>query len=368
MNGTEAVSPQITIVVPVFREAVNIRPLVQELEKALDGRSWEVVFVDDNSPDGTISEIRDLARSDARVRGLRRIGRRGLSGAVIEGALSSSAEFIAVMDGDLQHDETRLGTMIDAVASGSCDIAVGSRHVEGGDNAGLAGAWRHMLSDSGIRLARFFLPVQLNDPMSGFFVLRQSFFDAVAPRLSGQGFKILLDVILSAPAAPAVREIPCVFRPRLAGESKLDILVLFQFLGLFTDRIFRGWLPVRFLTFATVGAVGIGVNLGVMSCLNAAGMALAPARLCGTLTAMVSNYLLDNTFTFRDRRLKGVRFLAGLAGFMLVSALGLASDIGVSRLLYTEEAGHWHRARAAGALAGVVWNYAVSSVLIWRMK
>ena len=144
-------------------------------------------------------EVRRIARHDARVRCIRRIGRRGLASAVIEGALSSSADYVAVIDGDLQHDETRLPVMLAALQTGDYDMAVASRHVEGGDNAGLGGRWRHMLSDGGIRLAQAFLPVRLTDPMSGFFMLPRPLFEELARDLNGQGFKILLDLVLSRP-------------------------------------------------------------------------------------------------------------------------------------------------------------------------
>lgn len=219
--STETVvkGPDISVVVPCYNESANVAPLVKALEQALTGRRWEVIFVDDNSPDHTSQRVRDLARNDARVRGICRIGRRGLSSAVIEGALSSSAQVVAVMDGDLQHDESRLGALIDAVLNNTCDVAVGSRHVEGGNNAGLANAWRHVLSDGGIWLAQRVLPVKLTDPMSGFFALRQETFAAIAPRLSGTGFKILLDLLLSAPKPLRVQEVPCGFRPRVAGKA-----------------------------------------------------------------------------------------------------------------------------------------------------
>ncbi|MBV1836962.1 glycosyltransferase family 2 protein [Acetobacter estunensis] len=360
-------TPDITVVVPCYREAANVRPLVEALTQALTGRDWEVVFVDDNSPDGTIEVVRQLAQTNWRVRGISRIGRRGLSTAVIEGALSSSAPYIAVMDGDLQHDESRLGAMIDKLAAGECDIVVGSRHVEGGDNSGLANAWRHALSDGGIRLAQMMMPVKLGDPMSGFFALRRDMFVKTAPRLSGAGFKILMDLILSAPEPVRVEEVPCVFRPRLAGESKLDFLVLLQFLALILDKLFRGWLPIRFIAFALVGAVGVVVNILVMEALRLGGAGFGGAQSVGTIVAMLTNFWLDNTFTYRDRRLKGARMWGGLIVFLLVCSIGAWANIGVATLfLGTGE--DWSSASAAGAVIGVVWNYAVSSTLIWRSK
>jgi len=369
-------SPRISVVVPCYKERANIRPLVAALDVALAGHEWEVVFVDDDSPDGTSDEIRAVAAEDARVRGLTRIGRRGLSSAVIEGVLSSSAELIAVMDGDLQHDETRLPVMLDAVADGRCDIAVGSRHVQGGDSAGLSSAWRHRLSEGGIRLAqRWFLPREdgapLGDPMSGFFACRRALFVRSAPFLSGAGFKILLDLILSAPRAtgakPRVLEVPARFRPRLAGESKLDVLVLVQFGVMLIDKGTRGLLPLRFLAFGAVGLAGVVVNLAVLDLARLAGASFGEAQTVGTIAAMIANFVLNNAITYRDRRLRGVRLWSGLALFMLVCGVGAVANIGIARTLYEAHKG-WQPAGAAGAAIGVVWNYAVSSTLIWRRR
>ncbi|MBB3882299.1 glycosyltransferase [Acetobacter oeni] len=366
-TGERAGSPEITVVVPCYREADNVRPLVSALEIALAGRDWEVIFVDDNSPDGTIEVIRQLAWANWRVRGISRIGRRGLSSAVIEGALASSARFIAVMDGDLQHDQTRLGTMVDVLAQDRCDIVIGSRHVEGGDNAGLANAWRHALSNGGIRLAQMMLPVHVGDPMSGFFALRRDLFVRTAPCLSGQGFKILMDLILSAPEKVRVEEIPCTFHPRAAGESKLDAVVLLQFVDLILEKLFRGWLPLRFIGFATVGITGVGVNLIVMMLLRFVGMDFGPAQVISTLIAITSNFWLDNKLVYSDRRLRGMGLLGGFLVFLLVSAVGAWANIGIVQLFRAKGEG-LGQASAVGAIIGVVWNYAVSSTLIWKTR
>jgi len=301
-------TPTLTIVVPCYNERPNVVQLVAKLDAALFGIAWEVVFVDDNSPDGTTAEVRRIAQTDPRVLCIRRVGRRGLSSAVIEGALSSSAQFVAVIDGDLQHDETRLPDMLAALQTGNYDLAVGSRHLEGGDNSGLANRWRHALSDGGIRLAQMFMPVRLSDPLSGFFMLPRPLFEQLATNLTGQGFKILLDLALGSPAPLRVIEIPCVFRERVAGESKLDALVLVQFAGLLLDKVFGGLLPLRFISFALVGALGVVVHLAVLTAvLKLAGISFESAQAIATVVAMVFNFQLNNEITYRDQRLRGPR-------------------------------------------------------------
>jgi len=340
--------------------------MIASLDKALASLAWEVVFVDDDSPDGTASLARDMARADPRVRCIRRVGRRGLSSAVIEGALSSSADFVAVIDGDLQHDETRLPVMLAALQAGA-DLAVGSRHVEGGDSAGLSSPLREKLSSAGIRIARSVTRTQLSDPMSGFFMLRRSLFEALASRLTGQGFKILLDLVLASPSPLKITEIPYKFRPRTAGESKLDALVLAQFAGLLIDKALRGTVPLRFITFALVGAFGVLINLAVLELARRAGIGFGAAQALGTVIAMIANFWLNNQLTYRAQRLKGRHVWRGLLLFLAVCGLGAIANIGIARALYAEN-GSDIVSGAAGAAVGVVWNYAVSATLVWRVR
>jgi dolichol-phosphate mannosyltransferase len=358
----------LTIVVPCYNERPNVAPLVAALDAALTGIAWEVVFVDDDSPDGTAAEARRLGRLDGRVRCIRRVGRRGLSSAVVEGALASSALFVAVIDGDLQHDETRLPVMLEALRSGQYDLAVASRHVAGGDAAGLASRWRHMLSDAGTTLAHRFLPVKLSDPMSGFFMLPRALFEQLAPALTAQGFKILLDLVLSAEAPLRVIEVPAEFRKRLAGESKLDVLVLTQFAGLLVDKALGGLLPLRFVSFAAVGLLGVVVNLLVLIAgRDELGLSFGMAQLAGTLVAMVFNFQLNNQITYRDQRLRGPRLWRGLLLFLVVCGIGAAANVGIARVLYQAHT-YWTLAGGIGAVIGVVWNYAVSATLVWRAR
>ncbi len=369
MTGLPVVSvPVVSVIVPSFNERPNVRPMIDKLDAALAGVAWEVIYVDDNSPDGTAQEVRRIAQTDARVRCIRRVGRRGLASAVIEGALSSSASYVAVIDGDLQHDETRLPVMLAALRGGGYDLAVASRYVEGGDSAGLSSRWRHLLSDSGIWLAQAFLPVRLTDPMSGFFMLPRPLFEDLARGLNGQGFKILLDLVLSSRVPLRVLEVPARFRERAAGESKMDALVLVQFAGLLLDKVSGGVLPLRFFSFAMVGALGILVHLAVLGTLRQSTMfGFETDQTLATLVAMVFNFQLNNAVTYRDQQLKGRRLWRGLLLFMAVCGLGGIANVGIAQMLY-ERHTTWTIAGGIGAMIGVVWNYAVSATLVWRSR
>jgi dolichol-phosphate mannosyltransferase len=361
-------APDLTVVVPCYNERPNVAPLIEKLDATLFGIAWEVVFVDDNSPDGTTAEVRRIAQTDPRVRCIRRIVRRGLASAVIEGALSSSAQYVAVIDGDMQHDETKLPQMLAALRTGRYDLAVGSRHAEGGDASGLTNRWRHVLSDGGIWLAQLFLPVRLTDPMSGYFMLPRPLFEQLAAGLTGQGFKILVDLALSSPAPLRVIEIPFHFHERVAGESKLDALVLTQFAGLLLDKVFGGLLPLRFISFALVGGLGVVVHLAVLTMLlKLTGQGFEAAQAIATLVAMVFNFQLNNEITYRDQRLRGPALWRGLLLFMLVCGVGAVANVGIANILYESHTA-WSIAGAIGAVIGVVWNFAVSATLVWRAR
>jgi dolichol-phosphate mannosyltransferase len=359
--------PQLSVVVPTFNERENVTALFQRLETTLAAVAWEVIFVDDNSPDGTWNVVRDLARRDSRVRCIRRIGRRGLSGACIEGILASSAPCAAVIDADLQHDETQLPKMLALLQEGSADLVVGSRYVEGGSadsfNKQRAGA-----SALATEVAKRVLRVQIADPMSGFFMIRRDRFEELAPQLSTQGFKILLDIVATARGNLRIVEIPYSFGSRLHGESKLDSMVALDFLGLVLAKLTHDLVSLRFLLFATVGSIGLVVHFAALFiALEGFGLPFPQAQACGALLAMTSNFILNNFLTYRDQRLKGLAILRGLLLFYLVCGVGLAANVGVAFSVYDQDP-IWWLAGAAGALMGVVWNYAMSGLFVWRRR
>lgn len=354
----------LSIVVPTFNEAANVPLLVGALSRALGEIAWEVIFVDDDSPDGTAAEVRQLAQTDGRVRCVRRIGRRGLAGAAIEGILSSSAVYVAVMDGDLQHDESLLPRMLDQLHAGA-DIVVASRFAgEGTASAGFS-ALRLRASEAATGFARRLLGIEVRDPLSGYFMMKRELFDDVAPRLSTQGFKLLLDILASGSRKLSAVEVPMRFRPRAHGTSKLDSLVALEYLSLVVAKLSRDWLSLRFIAFAIVGALGVGVHLLALHALLAAGLSFAPAQTTAAYAAMTSNFFLNNAFTYRDRRLAGWRMLRGLLSFYAVCSIGVVANVGAGQLVH-ERLAAWWVAGLAGALMGAVFNYVATSLFTWR--
>ncbi len=358
---------ELSIVVPVFNERANVGRLVECLDDALAGVAWEVIFVDDDSPDETARAVQDLAESDGRVRCVHRIGRRGLSTACIEGMLASCAPYLAVMDGDLQHDERILPQMLRLLRDDECEIAVGSRYVDGGG----VGTWnekRASQSRLATKIARRVLKADLSDPMSGFFMLKRDVLDRCVRQLSGIGFKILFDIFASSPAPLRFKEVPYTFRTRSEGESKMDAHAVWDYGMLLLDKLIGRYVPVRFVAFTLVGGIGVGVHLAVVAALYVwRDMGFVPAQAIATYVAMTFNYAVNNVLTYRDRQLKGWGWWRGLVTFTLACSVGALANVGIASYIF-ESQSQWLLAAFAGILVGAVWNYAVTMVYTWNKQ
>ncbi|MBO9574182.1 MAG: glycosyltransferase family 2 protein [Sphingobium sp.] len=359
---------QLAIIVPTFNERQNVGLLVDLVDKALPNIPWEIVFVDDNSPDGTSDTVRELAQGNLRVRVVQRVGRRGLSSACVEGILATSAPYVAIMDADLQHDEAILKDMFERISAGDVDLVVGSRYVEGGS----MGEWsksRQRMSQFATALALKLTKTPISDPMSGFMMMRRDAFMRSLPHLSTIGFKILLDVAASAPTPLRVAEVPYTFRTRQFGESKLDSMVLWEYVQLLLDKMVGHLIPVRFLSFAMVGGFGVVVHFTVLTLLfKALHQSFSTAQTAATVVAITSNFLLNNMFTYRDQRLKGWSLLRGWVTFNLVCAFGAAANVGVADWLFERNSTYWALSALAGIMVSVVWNYVMSAFFTWKKK
>jgi dolichol-phosphate mannosyltransferase len=360
-------APELSIVVPTYNERANIPILVERLAHVLAGCDWEVLFVDDNSPDGTAAVARALGETDGRVRCMRRIGRRGLAGACLEGMLGSQARYLAVMDADLQHDEGLLAAMLERLRGGNCDLVVASRYLGGGSAAGLS-KQRARASRFANMLVHRLLGIGLTDPMSGHFMIRRDAFEPLAPAISSQGFKILLDILATKPGSLRVVELPSSFHERRHGESKLDSKVALDFAALLTAKLTNDAVSARFLLFCLVGTSGLVVHLLVLSlATQLAAIAFGAAQALATVCAITWNFVLNNMFTYRDQRLAGWRFLTGLLRFQVICAIGAVSNVGIATWIYDYDS-RWWLAGLAGALIGTVWNFVVSAALVWRQR
>lgn len=358
-------APELSIVVPTFNEKENISILVEKIKDVMEDEDWEIIFVDDNSPDGTSSTVKELGRQDRRVRGIRRIGRRGLAGACIEGILSSQAEFVAVMDADLQHDESLLTLMLEQAREGS-DLVVASRYIDGGSSSSFSPI-RAKISEWSTWLAKKFLHITLSDPMSGFFMVRRTTVDGIVTNLSSQGYKILLDIVATKKGNLRISELPFVFRNRIHGESKLDSSVAIDFISLIINKLTRGLVSLRFILFSLVGLTGLGLHLLFLSTALSLNLQFEFAQALSTAVIVAWNYMLNNFLTYRDQRLRGIQFFTGLIRFELICSMGIIANVGVASFVYSSDSSWW-LAGIAGAVMGVMWNYLISSVLVWRNR
>jgi dolichol-phosphate mannosyltransferase len=358
---------ELAIVVPTFNERDNVRLLLEKLDVALNGIHWEVIFVDDDSADGTASVARSIARERSNVRVLQRIGRRGLSSACIEGMMATAAPYIAVMDADLQHDETLLPRMLDLLKADSLDLVVASRNTEGG-SVGTFATHRRLISRVGKNLSHFVCKCSISDPMSGFFIVDRRLLDQVVHLLSGISFKILVDILASSPYPVRLKEVPFTFRTRLHGESKLDASNLIEYLFLIADKLLGNYVPVRFVMFTLSGVAGVIVNAATLWVMfRREGKSFGISQATAIFAAMTVNFLMNNWVTYRDQRLTGIRILTGLLWFYLACAIGGVTSYAIATLAY-DRGVVWYIAALLGMTISSVWNYAVSSVFTWRIR
>ncbi len=364
LAGREADAPCLSIIVPTFNESGNIEELLSRISCSLDGVQWEVLVVDDDSPDGTAALVEELGQHDPRVRCLKRVGRRGLSSACLDGMALARGRFFAVIDADLQHDEALLPAMLRVIGAGGHDVVVGSRYLDNGSIP----SWsrrRRILSRGATWLTRALLDVGLTDPMSGFFMLRREVVTRAAGRLTDSGFKLLLDLVASSPASLRMTELPYRFSPRRHGESKLDSRVLWAFLILLlrqlVTRSFGG-----FARFGAIGTSGVLVHLAVLEGAQSLLACSFPlAQTLAVLVSMTSNFTLNNRLTFAAVRLRGKAFIAGLCRFGVLCAVGAVVNVAVADALM-HSTGMRLFAAAAGIIAGAACNYVSTSVLVWR--
>ena len=357
--------PELSIIIPTYNEKENIVELVRRLDAVLSKIDWEAIFVDDNSPDGTADLVRNVSENDGRISCLSRLDRRGLSSACIEGMSLARAPIIAIMDADLQHDESLLPEMYHEFENSDRDIVVGSRYMDGG-GTGEWGALRLLISRAATRMSRMFVPKGLTDPMSGFFMMRREVYLETNARLYGKGFKILLDIFASSERDLSFKEFPYTFRTRNAGESKLSGNVIWDYLEFLLAKKLAPLIPSGFLLFALVGAVGVVVHMAVLWASHRVFM--IPFGFAQTIAigvAMTSNFFMNNAITYRHTPLKGSRIIAGLLSFYGSCAIGAVLNLSLAVFLETNSI-NWLLSGISGGIAGAVWNFTTTKYITWR--
>lgn len=357
----------LSVIVPTLNERGNIPLVVAALTACLRGVKWEAIFVDDDSTDGTAAYVRELAAVNPHIRCIHRIGRSGLSSACIEGMLAASAPYLAVIDADLQHDLTKLPQMLALIRSDELDVVVGSRYVDGGSTGTLSGS-RTFISKFATSISNRFMRDELKDPMSGFFMLHRSLLDRTVRKLTGRGFKILLDIFMSSEKPVRFAEVAYTMRSREVGQSKLDSLVAWEFLLLIVDKVIGRYIPVRFTSFVAVGSIGAVLHLMILGGMTQVfGQAFVAGQLAASIVAMSLNFFLNNMLTYRSSRLRGSKLVYGFISFCVACSLGAFINIVLAKSLF-ENGIVWWLAGLIGAMVGAVWNYAITSTFTWKSK
>jgi dolichol-phosphate mannosyltransferase len=355
-------APSVSVVVPTYNEARNIPMIYDALAHALAGRSWELVVVDDDSPDGTGDTVRALGRQHDNVRCIQRVQERGLCSAVHWGVQAAHGEVIVVMDGALQHEPALIPKMLEALQTGH-DIVAGSRFLEGAAEKGLSDR-RRRLSDWGNRLTNRFLGTALSDPLTGFFATsRRLFLDSI-PLMQADGFKVFFDLVYHNRNV-TIRELPFEFQRRQHGQSKLQLYVLWLLACDILSKLSRGMLPPRLISFVGVGLIGSIFHFSVLYACMGLGSVFWLAQAIATVVAMVFNFTINNVLTYSDDRLRGKAFYKGLLLYSLIASVGIVANVSTAQITYMRLQGHTFIAATTGLVIDVIWRFVVSNRLIW---
>ena len=364
----------LTVVVPTRNEAENVTGLVRGLREGLAGVEFRVVFVDD-STDGTPGVIRGLAEEDGRVTLVHREGadrEGGLSTAVTTGIelFSPESEFTCVMDADGQHPPEKVREMLEVARAGDADVVVASRYARGGSYEGLSGWTRRAVSLGSKGLARvvFKEARKTSDPMTGFFLVRNEAISGIQFRPTG--FKVLLEILVCAPEL-RVAEVPFGFRARTAGVSKASLRQGLEYLTHILSFFWFVPSAGRFWKFAMVGASGVVVNSLVLITLAEVFDAhKVIAWMFAVGLSILSNFLLNNAFTWRDvRHSSRIHFLLRGALAYPVAVMGIGANFAVFYPLLkyvSAEFPFYVIFNFLGILAAPAVNFALSSRLVFK--
>lgn len=352
--------PEVAIIIPTFNEVQNVQQLVPRLTAMLSGLNYEVIFVDDHSPDGTAAAVRSLSAQNGAIRVIERFDRRGLSTAVIEGLMATSAAFGIVMDGDLQHDETLVPAMIREL-QGGCDLVVATRYAYGGST----GDWdrtRKIGSRIVTALGKFMSTAPVSDPMSGFFGVSIAMFRHRAGQLTGRGYKILMDLLCTSGPPIRVVELPYRFQLRQQGESKFDMRVAVELAELFIMKLMERFLPASWMSPCAVAVPAAGMNLLILGLLRDH-VSFAWAEGAAALVAAVATALLGKWLFGADRHVRGCRPGSSWM-WPYAAAIGVPfANISIAVSLYHVTGATWYVSALVGIAAGLAWTISLATLL-----
>ena len=356
--------PRISVIICTLDEQEAIGGVLDDVQAALGDVTHEIIVVDDSSNEHTAAVVRARASLAPNIRLIRRKGAVGLASAAIDGWDAARGATLAIMDGDGQHDPQLMRRLLARMDRGGFEVVIASRYLNGGESG--LGAMRDLMSRSATLVSGAMLGLRLADPLSGCFIMRREWYEMVRPSLSGLGFKILIDVVASARRKPTICQISTALRPRAGGASKLDFRVIFDLAALLIDKRTRGVVPARMSQFLLVGLTGLALHLLVLAAAKLTGAHFWLAQGLAILTAMTWNFALNNSLTFRDRRLRGSAAWRGLLSFY-GACLGGAVVSEASAAAVHAFGGAWALAGVFGALLGAFWNYGAARRLTWKL-
>src|ERR671914_144270 len=364
----------LTLVVPTRNEAENVPMLVHELRESLSDLDYRVVFVDD-STDETPEVIRGLAEQDGRILLVRREGAErygGLSTAVTTGMelFSGASEYTCVMDADLQHPPEKVRKLLEIARRSDADVVVASRYGQSGSYAGISGRMRRALSVGSKYLARILFKEarKTNDPMAGFFLIKNQSISGIQFRPTG--FKVLLEILVCAPELK-VLETPFEFQARNAGVSKATVRQGFEYLTHILSLFWYVPSAGRLWKFLLVGASGVLVNMVTLIVLAEYFHAhKVIAWMFAVGLSILSNFLLNNAFTWRDiRHSSRIHFfLRGVLAYP-VAVMGIGANFAVWYPLVkyvSDDFPYYALFNLLGIVAGTSVNFILSSQLVFR--
>ena len=357
---------KISVIIPSYNERNNVSPLVKRIDRALSNYDYSILFVDDDSSDGT-AHLAQALSSKFPIQVLVRRDKRGLASAVTDGLENTAGQIIVVMDADLQHPPELIPELLMKMDDGA-DLAIASRYVEEGNCEGW-GIIRRIISKGAILIAHLLLPPtsKIQDPMSGFFTFRRRALADV--KLQPIGYKILLEMLVLGSFHKVV-EVPYTFRNRSSGESKLGTKIQINYLQHIFSLMKRTSELQRVFKFILVGLSGVFVNMGLLWALTqSAGLQLQAASAIAIESSIISNFFFNNYFTFRDRRSPAWKItLRRLLKFNMVSLVGLAINLGILTLLTTVFGIYYLLANLIGIVVAALWNYLLSTSWTWRQQ
>tara|TARA_B100000965_G_scaffold403154_1_gene430636 strand:- start:105 stop:1196 length:1092 start_codon:yes stop_codon:yes gene_type:complete len=359
----------ISIIIPTFNEVNNIKVLLFDLINILKNQDYEIVVVDDDSPDGTGEEVYNFMKNNNNIQLINRVGRSGLSSAIKEGLLFAKGEYLLVLDGDGQHDANCVVDLINKIKESNSDMVIASRFLDPSLLRGLSGK-RSLGSKLANKAARISLSKNysnLTDYLSGCFCVDIRRTELLIKKIEINGFKFLYELLALSKGHLQIKEVPLIFKERDYGKSKLDLAIVWDFLISILHNISYRILPRRAISFGLVGMSGVIVQLMITLLLtNLFLIDFKNALPFSVICAATSNFLINNQLTFRSNRLTNSALIRGLLKFLLVASLPVIANVGIATAFYQYISSDTLIAQLAGIAIVYAWNYLASSLFVWN--